>query len=36
MGLDPKVWLPHLIFVMQTIAISYPAHPNDVSKKKIL
>ena len=34
MGLDPKVWLPHFQFVMQTMAISYPANPNDVSKKK--
>jgi len=34
MGLDPKVWLPHFRFVMQTMAISYPKHPNDVSKKK--
>ena len=34
MGLDPKVWLPHFQFVMQTMAISYPKHPNDVSKKK--
>lgn len=34
MGLEPKVWLPHFQFVMQTMAISYPAHPNDVSKKK--
>jgi len=34
MGLDPKVWLPHFLFVMQTIAISYPAYPNDTSKKK--
>ena len=31
MGLDPKVWLPHFQFVMQTMAISYPANPNDVS-----
>ena len=34
MGLDPTVWLPHFQFVMQTMAISYPANPNDVSKKK--
>jgi len=34
MGLDPKVWLPHFQFIMQTMAISYPKHPNDVSKKK--
>ena len=34
MGLDSKVWLPHFQFVMQTIAISYPKNPNDVSIKK--
>jgi len=34
MGLNPKVWLPHFQFIMQTIAVSYPAHPNDTSKKK--
>ena len=34
MGLNHNVWLPHLKFTLQTIAITYPAHPNDVSKKK--
>ena len=34
MGLDPNVWLPHYQFIMQTISISYPKNPNDVSKKK--
>lgn len=34
MGLNPKIWLPHYNFIMQTIAISYPMNPNDVSKKK--
>jgi hypothetical protein len=34
MGLDPKIWLPRFNFIMQTIAISYPMNPNDVSKKK--
>ena len=34
MGLNHNVWLPHLIFTFQTMAITYPAHPNDVSKKK--
>ena len=34
MGLDSKVWLPHFKFIMQTIAIYCPNHPNDVSKKK--
>ena len=31
---DPKVWGPHYWFVLQTIALTYPIHPNDVSKKK--
>ena len=34
MGLNHNVWLPHLKFTLQTIAITYPAKPNDVSKRK--
>tara|TARA_Y100000813_G_scaffold198484_1_gene186945 strand:+ start:3040 stop:3471 length:432 start_codon:yes stop_codon:yes gene_type:complete len=34
MGLNPNVWLPKLKFTLQTIAITYPEHPNDVSTKK--
>jgi len=34
MGLDPKIWLPHFRFTLMTVAISYPSHPNDVSKRK--
>jgi len=34
MGLNHNVWLPHLKFTLQTIAITYPKHPNDVSIKK--
>ena len=34
MGLDHNVWLPHLKFTLQTIAICYPKHPNEVSIKK--
>ena len=34
MGLNPNIWLPNLKFTLQTIAITYPSHPNDVSKKK--
>lgn len=34
MGLNPKVWLPHLWFVLYTIAVEYPQTPNDVTKKK--
>ena len=34
MGLNYNVWLPHLKFTLQTIAITYPQRPNDVSIKK--
>ena len=34
MGLNYNVWLPHLKFTLQTIAITYPARPNEVSRKK--
>ena len=34
MGLNYKVWLPHLKFTLQTIATTYPSRPNDVSKRK--
>lgn len=32
--LDPKIWGHHYWFVLHTIAITYPLHPNDVTKKK--
>lgn len=34
MGLDPKVWGPHYWFVLHTIAMGYPIHPNSMTKKK--
>lgn len=34
MALDPKVWGPHYWFVLHTIALTYPLHPNDTLKKK--
>ena len=34
MKLNPNVWLPHLKFTLQTMAITYPSNPNDLSKKK--
>ena len=34
MTLDPKIWGPHYWFVLHTIALNYPVHPNDTSKKK--
>jgi hypothetical protein len=34
MALDPKIWGPHYWFVLHTIALTYPAYPNDVIKKK--
>jgi hypothetical protein len=34
MTLNPEVWGPHYWFVLHTIALTYPLHPNDVVKKK--
>ena len=34
MELDPTVWGPHYWFVLHTITLCYPLHPNDVTKKK--
>ena len=34
MVLDSNVWGSHYWFVLLTIAICYPIHPNDVTKKK--
>jgi len=33
-NLDPKVWGPHYWFFLHTISMSYPIHPNGVTKKK--
>jgi hypothetical protein len=32
--LDPNVWGPHYWFFLHTISITYPHHPNAVTKKK--
>ena len=32
--LDANVWGPHFWFFLHTLAISYPHHPNAVTKKK--
>ena len=32
--LDPTVWGPHFWFFLHTLALSYPHHPNAVTKKK--
>jgi hypothetical protein len=32
--LDPKVWGPHYWFFLHTLAMTYPIHPNTVTKKK--
>jgi hypothetical protein len=32
--LDPNIWGPHYWFFLHTLAISYPHHPNSVTKKK--
>ena len=34
MKLDPNIWGPHFWFFLHTIALSYPKHPNAVTKKK--
>jgi|TARA_R110002020_G_scaffold144833_1_gene318009 hypothetical protein len=34
MSLNREVWLPRVKFVLQTMALNYPKHPNDVTKKK--
>ena len=32
--LDPTVWGPHYWFFLHTLSMSYPHHPNAVTKKK--
>ncbi len=32
--LDPKVWGKHYWFFLDTVAMTYPNHPNDTIKKK--
>ena len=32
--LEPKVWGPHYWFFLHTLAMTYPNHPNSVTKKK--
>jgi hypothetical protein len=32
--LDPSVWGPHFWFFLHTLGMSYPHHPNSVTKKK--
>ena len=32
--LDPKVWGPQYWFFLHTVAMTYPHHPNTVTKKK--
>ena len=34
MSFNKEVWMPYIHFTMQTIALNYPKHPNDVTKKK--
>ena len=34
MGINPHIWVPHLRFTLQTIAITYPTRPNKVTKRK--
>ena len=32
--LDPKIWGPHYWFFLHTVAMTYPHHPNAITKKK--
>jgi hypothetical protein len=32
--IDPKIWGPPYWFFLHTVALTYPHHPNDVTKKK--
>lgn len=32
--IEPAIWMSHLQFILQTISIMYPLHPNDCTKKK--
>jgi len=34
MQFDPEIWGPHYWFFLHTIAMTYPHHPNAVTKKK--
>ena len=34
MGLNPEIWGPHYWHFLHTIALCYPYHPNEVTKKK--
>tara|TARA_B100000795_G_C22802099_1_gene442516 strand:+ start:985 stop:1416 length:432 start_codon:yes stop_codon:yes gene_type:complete len=34
MSLNYKIWLPHLFFTLETIAILYPLNPNKTTVKK--
>jgi hypothetical protein len=34
MSFDPEIWGPHYWFFLHTIALSYPHHPNNITKKK--
>lgn len=31
---DPKIWGPHYWFFIHTLAMTYPHHPNTITKKK--
>jgi hypothetical protein len=32
--LDPSIWGPHFWFFLHTLSLSYPHHPNAITKKK--
>ena len=33
--LDPTVWMPRYMFVLQSMAHCYPDHPNDTMRQKV-
>ena len=32
--MNPEVWGPHFWFTLHTMSMTYPIHPNTVTKKK--
>ena len=34
MSLNPEIWGPHYWFFLHTVALTYPSHPNAITKKK--
>ena len=34
LNLNPKIWIPHLFFTLETISLHYPNNPNKTTIKK--